>query len=208
MAGGKRPVPQCSHSNPENIQDGTTCLAQSPIPGPLGTAMKAFAGWLFPPHHAKTEILGSLKIAGEGSVRENIVTAAKNAAKAAAGKDYLVGGRTPNGFDCSGFVSYAYQSVFPSYQHLDTKHIEAAGSPFEATKSPKSGDLIFFPSGKNPYETGKSKDKVWPAHVGIVVDSAHWISSQSSTGAAMVPMGNPWWNARTKKFFRYKPMTD
>jgi len=37
MAGGRKPGPQCSHNHPVNIDDGTTCLAQSPTPGPLGT---------------------------------------------------------------------------------------------------------------------------------------------------------------------------
>jgi len=38
MAGGRKPGPQCSHNHRVNIDDGTMCLAPSPIPGPLGTA--------------------------------------------------------------------------------------------------------------------------------------------------------------------------
>ena len=37
MAGGRKPGPQCSHNHPVNIDDGTTGLAESPTPGPLGT---------------------------------------------------------------------------------------------------------------------------------------------------------------------------
>src|ERR1700674_5499544 len=36
MAAGKRPEPEGSSSAVVNIEDGTMCRAQSPLPGPLG----------------------------------------------------------------------------------------------------------------------------------------------------------------------------
>ena len=38
MAGAKTPAPYCSHSNPVNIADGTSCRIPSPAPVPVGTA--------------------------------------------------------------------------------------------------------------------------------------------------------------------------
>jgi hypothetical protein len=37
MAGGRKPGPQLSQNDWVNIDDGTMCLAQSPMPGPLGS---------------------------------------------------------------------------------------------------------------------------------------------------------------------------
>jgi hypothetical protein len=39
MAAGRKPGPQCAHGNPVAIDDGTMCLAQSPTPGSVGTAI-------------------------------------------------------------------------------------------------------------------------------------------------------------------------
>jgi hypothetical protein len=36
MAGVTKPGPQCSYSDPVDINDGTMCLAKSPTPGPAG----------------------------------------------------------------------------------------------------------------------------------------------------------------------------
>ena len=38
MAGSRKPGPQCSYNDRFNVDDGTMCRAQSPAPGPLGTA--------------------------------------------------------------------------------------------------------------------------------------------------------------------------
>ena len=39
MAAGRKPGPQCAHGNPVAIDDGTMCVAQSPTPGSVGTAV-------------------------------------------------------------------------------------------------------------------------------------------------------------------------
>ena len=36
MAGSNRPGPQCGYNVPEDIDDGTMCRAESPLPGPIG----------------------------------------------------------------------------------------------------------------------------------------------------------------------------
>lgn len=130
-------------------------------------------------------------------LRQQLTDAAIRAAKDSAGKPYTPNGRTTTGFDCSGFVTYVYKKVFPNYTHMSTDAIET--SPlYRKVTSPRSGDLIFFPKGINPYDK-----KNYPNHVGIVLDTGTWIGSQSSTGAAKVMMTNPWWSPRTKWFLQY-----
>lgn len=140
-------------------------------------------------------------ISTEGQ-RTKIVQAAKQAAKAAAGRPYIPGGKSVTGFDCSGFVAYVYQQIFPDYGYMDTISIRT-GSRFAQVTIPSPGDLIFFPKGKNPYEVRKGNQREFPNHVGIVLDANTWLGSQSGTGTAVVRMTNPWWGARTKIFLRY-----
>src|SRR5699024_7594677 len=61
------------------------------------------------------------------------------------GVPYVWGGKTPNGFDCSGFVAYVYNEAtganFPSY----TVSLEAMGSVIPVSQA-QAGDLFFWGS--------------------------------------------------------------
>jgi cell wall-associated NlpC family hydrolase len=131
------------------------------------------------------------------TLRQRVVDAAIQAAKDAAGKRYTPNGRSTAGFDCSGFVTYVYQQVFPTYVHMNTDAMES-NPLYKKVVSSQPGDLIFFPKGINPYDK-----KTYPNHVGILLDSNTWIGSQTSTGVAKVSLTNPWWSPRTKLFLRY-----
>jgi cell wall-associated NlpC family hydrolase len=133
-------------------------------------------------------------------LRARVVAAAKDAMIASADADYTPNGRTVEGFDCSGFVSYVLQQVFPAYEHKDTSNI-ATSKDFFVVKAYRPGDLIFFPAGTVPYE--KNSKKVYPNHVGIVVDHGHWIGSQTSTGTDKVAINNVWWGSRPYYFLSY-----
>ncbi len=41
MAGAKTPAPYCAHSNPVNVEDGTSCRIPSPAPVPAGISARA-----------------------------------------------------------------------------------------------------------------------------------------------------------------------
>ncbi|HLJ15032.1 MAG TPA: NlpC/P60 family protein [Bryobacteraceae bacterium] len=138
-----------------------------------------------------------LPLAPTTTPREQLVDAANQASKDAAGKLYTPNGHTIAGFDCSGFVTYIYQKIFPHYLHLNTDAIESSAL-FRKVAFPQAGDLIFFPTGINPYDK-----KSYGNHVGIVLDGNTWIGSQTSTGVAKVKMLNPWWSSRTKFFLQY-----
>jgi peptidoglycan endopeptidase LytE len=138
-------------------------------------------------------------------LRTKIVEAAVAAAKASAGKPYTEGGKTTTGFDCSGFVYYVFHKIFPDFTYLETGDIKTS-KLFTAATSSQSGDLIFFPKGKNPYEVNLGNNKEFPNHVGIVLNGQYWIGSQTSTGTAQVAFTNPWWSAREKIFLRFNKL--
>ena len=125
----------------------------------------------------------------------------------AAGKAYLKGGKTTAGFDCSGFVYCVFHDVFQNYAYLNTDAI-AASDQFRGVTTYAAGDLIFFPAGQVPYEVKKKNTRSYENHVGIVLDTASWIGSQSSTGVASVLFANPWWGSRTRRYYRYRGLPD
>ncbi|MDX3452841.1 C40 family peptidase [Streptomyces sp. ME02-8801-2C] len=77
------------------------------------------------------------------------------------GSPYKYGAAGPKKFDCSGLTQYSFKKAGKSLprtaaaQYNRTKHISA--------KSRKSGDLVFFHSGKNVYHVGiyAGKGKIW-----------------------------------------------
>ena len=86
------------------------------------------------------------------------------------GIDYVYGGKTPKGFDCSGFTSYVFNEL-----GLDVKgasfHQAEQGSP-KSINQAKPGDLIFF----------ESKGRV--VHVSIVIDNSDkelWVVHSTSS---------------------------
>lgn len=75
------------------------------------------------------------------------------------GTPYVYGGTSENGFDCSGFVNYAFARVgiqVPRSSELLSK----AGKPILRQQARK-GDILIF-TGTNPKERT-------PGHVGIVI---------------------------------------
>jgi cell wall-associated NlpC family hydrolase len=126
---------------------------------------------------------------------QGIAAKAIDVGAAMAGKTYVWGGKTTDGFDCSGFVSYVLQQLFPnaSYGGDVAGYIASAGFDDVAEADRKAGDLIIF--------TGQGGS---PNHIGIVVDATHWIGCQSSTGVAQVLFKNIYWAARPHKYRRLK----
>lgn len=126
---------------------------------------------------------------------QGIAEKAGEVAKLAAGKAYKWGGKSTDGFDCSGFVSYVFKALYPN--QADDFALGAAGFGSSdkftdvAESDRKAGDLVYFPADGNLVD-----------HVGIVLDEDHWIGSQSSTGVAKVKFSNPWWGKRKRRFRR------
>lgn len=91
------------------------------------------------------------------------------------GVKYRSGGKTPQGFDCSGFTAYVFRKVDVSLSATAALQSQQ-GKPVTLAKA-KAGDLIFF--GNNGL-----RGKV--SHVGIVsknnADGIFMIHSSSSKG--------------------------
>lgn len=94
------------------------------------------------------------------------------AALSEAGTPYVWGGNTTEGWDCSGFVKWAYKQAGINTART-TSTILASGQ-FERTETPRPGDLVFQRAGK---------------HVGIYLGDGKMIGAQTpETGTKVVPV--------------------
>lgn len=109
-----------------------------------------------------------------------------NTAKRHIGTRYVYGGKSPSGFDCSGFTAYVYQQN--GIELTGASHNQARAGIKVSKESMQVGDLIFFGTGK-------------VSHVGIVADigpnSLKIIHSSSSKGVILEEISNSeYWQSR------------
>ncbi|MFS0751621.1 NlpC/P60 family protein [Oceanobacillus sp. 1P07AA] len=103
------------------------------------------------------------------------------AARSLIGTPYVYGGDGPEGFDCSGFIQYVYESndiVIPR----TVSEIWNFSSPVD---SPSIGDIVFF-----------STTHSGPSHAGIYIGDGQFIHAGSSSGVAIGELSNPYWEER------------
>ena len=98
------------------------------------------------------------------------------------GVRYVYAGRSPSGFDCSGFTSYVY-----GLNGLRLPHVAAGqynmGSSISRS-SLESGDLVFFNNGGGI------------SHVGIYVGSNQFIHASTSRGVRIDSLNDSYWGPR------------
>lgn len=108
------------------------------------------------------------------------------------GLRYRRGGKTPKGFDCSGFTSYVYRQFGISLKASSRSQYTQGTSIDNADLRP--GDLVFF--------GGRGGSKKVVGHVGIVVnvDSENgtfdFIHSACSSGITISKSTEPYYNRR------------
>src|SRR5690625_4817480 len=99
--------------------------------------------------------------------------------KSVMGTPYAWGGTSPSGFDCSGFVQWAYGQAGVNLPRATGGQMNS-GTAVSYSQA-QAGDLVFF---TNP---GGS------AHVGIYLGGGQFLGSQSSTGVAVASMSSGYW---------------
>jgi cell wall-associated NlpC family hydrolase len=82
------------------------------------------------------------------------------------GVPYVYGGRTPNGFDCSGLVYYSYQQAGMSVPRTSQEQFKAARPVSLSAAQP--GDLLFFRGGR----------KI--SHVAIYIGNGYFVHAPST----------------------------
>lgn len=105
-------------------------------------------------------------------------------AKQFLGVPYIWAGRSPSGFDCSGFVSYVFGQNGISIPRMADEQFEIglAVNRYEL----QQGDLVFFTT----YEPG-------PSHVGIYIGNGQFIHASSGAGyVTTTSMSSQYYQAR------------
>lgn len=117
-----------------------------------------------------------VQIPGGAAEKANIREGVVQAANEGLGTPYVWGGNTTAGWDCSGFVKWAYAKAGIKTQRT-TSSILTSGQ-FVRTNQPQPGDLVFQRGGN---------------HVGIYLGGGKMIGAQNpKTGTAVVPVSaNP-----------------
>lgn len=105
--------------------------------------------------------------------------AATNAGFAHLGTPYVWGGKGPGGFDCSGFVSWAFAQEGISIPS-STSGLQSTGTKVSSSNM-QPGDIVFF----DTYKTN--------GHVGIYLGGGKFIGAQNSTGLAVADMSSGYW---------------
>ncbi|MBR7553440.1 NlpC/P60 family protein [Allobacillus sp. GCM10007491] len=110
------------------------------------------------------------------------ISTAVNAGYAHLGTPYRWGGKTTAGFDCSGFIHWAFKQAGISVPG-STAGLSSTGTKISYSQA-QPGDLVFF----NTYKTN--------GHVGIYLGNGKFIGSQNSTGLAVADMTQGYWKSK------------
>lgn len=143
----------------------------------MNSCKKAFLSFLAVILFLSMSPLASTKTEA-ASVGESIVEYGKKFM----GVDYVFGGTTPSGFDCSGFIQYIFRNAADMSLPRTTGEQYNVGTPV-AKSDLQVGDLVFY---ANTYKKGIS-------HVGVYAGNNQVLNATSSKGIALVSMNDSYW---------------
>ncbi|WP_199690419.1 MULTISPECIES: C40 family peptidase [Clostridia] len=104
------------------------------------------------------------------------------------GTPYVWGGKGPGGFDCSGFVSWAFAQGGYSIPS-STSALVGVGQKISYSEI-QPGDLVFFDTYKKN------------GHVAIYIGGGQFIGAQSTPGVSVESMSNTYWKNAFKGHVR------
>ncbi|MGB6779099.1 NlpC/P60 family protein [Planococcus sp. 11815] len=133
-----------------------------------------------------TKSSGSGVVQASSSVSSSAVVSKALALK---GIPYRFGGTTTAGFDCSGFVQYAFKQAG---KNVSRTTLTQYAQSYEVT-NPRPGDLVFF---ANTYRPGIS-------HNGIYIGNNQFVHSGGSK-AEVKSLSGPYWGPKFHSFRRFK----
>lgn len=115
----------------------------------------------------------------------NIIASAKQHL----GVKYSWGGSTPAGFDCSGFIYYAFKQAG---HNIARTSADGYFNRSYYVKSPQPGDLVFF---ENTYKRGIS-------HLGIYLGGNQFIHA-GNDGVEITSLNNSYWKSKFNGYKRF-----
>ncbi|WP_046174455.1 peptidoglycan endopeptidase [Domibacillus indicus] len=131
-----------------------------------------------------------VKVSNPSSTGGYSTTKLISAAKSVMGTPYVWGGASTSGFDCSGFIYYAYKQAGKSITRTNT---EGYYNRSYEVSSPVVGDLVFF---SNTYKKGIS-------HMGIYLGGGQFIHASSSAGITISSLDNSYFKSKFTSFKRF-----
>lgn len=124
---------------------------------------------------------------GNEALKDELVSFAKNYL----GIRYRRGGKTPKGFDCSGFTSYVFRQFGMKLNASSSSQYTQGEAVEDMDLLP--GDLVFF--------SGRAVSKTRVGHVGLVTDvnpdgTFKFIHSSNSQGVTVSKSTEPYYSRR------------
>lgn len=99
------------------------------------------------------------------------------------GYPYVYGGKSPSGFDCSGFMQFVFAQF--GYQINRTATAQLANGYYVEYDDMQPGDIIYFGFGSTA------------SHVGMYIGNGQFVHAQnSSTGVVITSLSEPWYANR------------
>ncbi|GAA0441891.1 hypothetical protein GCM10008983_18730 [Lentibacillus halophilus] len=132
-------------------------------------------------HDVKNERLSVQSNLSKTEDENDDLSAVIDAGYTQVGTPYVFGGKGPDGFDCSGFISWAFAQADISIPS-STAALQNTGERISYSDA-QPGDLVFF----NTYKTN--------GHVGIYLGNDKFLGAQSSDGVSVASMNNTYWKS-------------
>lgn len=133
---------------------------------------------------------GATVVLNEAPVENKLVESLVSQAKDWIGVPYSWGGTTLSGFDCSGFIYFAFNAAGTKLSRQST---EGYYSRSYYVDTPQIGDLVFF---ENTYKAGIS-------HMGIYLGNNTFIHASSSKGVMVSNLSEAYYQQRFDGFKRF-----